>query len=451
MTSHPGGFEPQRLHTAPGVLSVPPRVGAAAAVAIARARTVELVRLWHGVTVHGDMSGDFGAAYDGDVPRPDLTAVGVAAALEAAGKTVHVRDENATGGPAAAAPVPADVRLLKVQLATWRADLAAAAELRAADPATPVVLYGATVSHLDDVDLDLAVVGDAVRALTDQLEVVEPRIGHAYRLFPLDRYRDEKGRVRVHLQASRGCDRTCLYCPYIRVHGRWSARSLAGLGDDVAALVALGVEVVQFRDQDFASESEHAVAAAGAIGDAARGRISWVVEGNLDRFAPDVVARLAANGCVEVIVGIESVDPVVLRTARRRVLGDTPERVAAVRRSGVPVRGLFMVGLPGDDWDRVLATVTCAIDLELDGAQFNVYSPLPGERFGNVETARPADFVENGNNFRYRTCAAMSAMDVRLAAAWATRAVTLERAGDPEGATYLGRIAARAAARRTSA
>ncbi|HEV2889859.1 MAG TPA: radical SAM protein [Frankiaceae bacterium] len=449
MSTYAGGFAPLRLHTAPGVLSVAPAVGAAAEAALRRARSVELVRLSHGVTVHGDMSGDFGAAYPGDTPRPDLTAVGVAAALEAAGVAVHVRDENATGGPMPPA-AGVDVRLLKVQLATWRADLDAAAEMRRADPATPVVMYGATLSHVD-ADRSWVVLGDATRALADLYGSRDLAIGKAYRLFPLDRYRDEHGRLRAHLQASRGCDRTCLYCPYIRVHGRWSARSLDGLREDVAALAAVRVEAIQFRDQDFASDGEHAVAAAAAVAEGGGGRIAFSVEGNLDRFTHDVVARLAEAGCAEVIVGIESVDPVVLRTARRRVLGDTPERIAAVKRAGVPVRGLFMVGLPGDDWDRVLATVTTAIDLNLDGAQFNVYSPLPGERFGNAEVTRAEDFVPNSNNFRYRTCDAMTAMEVRLAAAWATQAFAAGRAGSADAAGYLGRIAARAEARRVPA
>lgn len=92
-----------------------------------------------------------------------------------------------------------------------------------------------------------------------------------------------------------------------------------------------------------------------------------------------------------------------------------------------------MVGLPEDNWARVAATVCTALALPLHAAQFNVYSPLPGESFGTDHTVGVDDFVPNGNNYRYRTCRAMTAMEVRRAAALAGQAFARTAPGTRPG------------------
>jgi hypothetical protein len=440
------GFESLRHHTAPGILSQPARLSAAAADLVAQARTVEILRPYHGVTVHGDMSGDLGAAYPGDTPRPDLTIVTLAAVLTAAGRSVRVRDDNAEMASSAPPGEKPDLRLIKIQLATWQQDLAVAEELRRADPDVPALLFGATVGHLPQVPDELKINGDAPTGVAALLDVADAAIGEAYGLLPLDRYRLPDGRLRVHLQASRGCDRTCLYCPYIRTLGRWSGRSPAAFAADVRALRRLGVEAVQFRDQDFASDADHAVAVADAMADAGEGRISWAVEGNLDQFTPEILAAMRNGGAVEVIVGIESFDPQVLRAARRKVVTDTSARMADVNAAGLAIRGLFIVGLPEDTWARVLATVESGLQLPIHAAQFNVYAPLPGERFGTDRVATVHDFASLGNDFQHRSCTALSQKEVRLAAGWAGRAFAADRAGDTARRDhYLARLRERAA------
>ncbi|MBV9013006.1 MAG: radical SAM protein [Pseudonocardiales bacterium] len=422
-----GGFQELAAHTASGVLVQRPTVDDGARDALLKADTVELVRPFHGAVIHGDMAGDLGAVYP-DTPRPDLTAVTTAAVLRATGRRVIVQDLNATQRPYQ--PAGAQVRLVKVQLPSWQADLEFVRVLAAEDPYAPVAIYGATVEHLPDSPYWPAIRGDAPTAVASLFSIDEIAIGNAYELFPLSRYQMTHGAIRVHLQASRGCNRTCLYCPYIRTLGRWSGRDPASLETDVRKLVELGVREVQFRDQDFASDNHHAIEVASVLERAGRGALSWSVEGNLDRFTPRLLAAMHDGGASEVIVGIESADPAVLRRARRRVLANLTELIMMVRRAGLRVRGLFIIGLPDDSWEKLLATLAMAIELDLDAAQFNAYAPLPGEKFGNSESATVHDFVPLTNDFRYRTCDNMSQKEIRLARAWATAAFRAHRIGD---------------------
>lgn len=435
-----GGYDPLRHHTAPGVLAVEPAVGTAAGDALAASTVVDLIRPYHGVLVHGDMNGDLGIAVSGGPPRPDLTMVSVAAALETAGRTVQVLDENAYAGPVPATARPPDLRMVKMQMATWRDDIRFVDQLRAAEPDIPVLMFGAVVSYLPGIDPSLAVRGDATRAVGDVFRSEKLSVGSAYRLFPLDLYLDERGLPLLHLQASRGCDRTCRYCPYIRIHGRWAGRRLDELADDIRQLDELGVHRIQFRDQDFPSDPEHAIEAARVIAEASQARMRWSVEGNLDRFTAPVVQALRDGGCDEIIVGIESTDPKVLRTARRRVLTDYEERIHAVVEAGLKVRGLFIVGLPEDDWARVEATVRTALDLPLHAAHFSVYSPLPGESFGTKDTVRVEDIEPSVNFYRHPTCEAMTQAEVRRAASLADRVLFAHRANDPSWRELLGQI-----------
>jgi radical SAM family protein len=438
------GFDQLRAHTAPGVLVQNPELTGDAEELLRNAKTVEIFRPYHGVTVHGDMSGDLGAAYPQDTPRPDLTMVMVAAVLQAAGREVTVRDDNAAAARSAEPQGRPDVRLVKAQLATWEADLQTVRRMRADDPRVPIVVFGGVVSHLAAQETGPSILGDAPNALATLFGVDDVSLGAAYRLLPLERFRTPAGALRVHLQGSRGCNRTCMYCPYIRTLGRWAGRSPAAFRSDVADLVAAGVTEIQFRDQDFASDTEHAIGIARAMGEVAQGRVGWSVEGNLDQFTPELLDAMKEGGADEVIVGIESVDPAVLRNARRKVVTDTTERLEMVVRHGLKARGLFMLGLPEDSWERAGATLAFALGLPIHAAQFNVYSPLPGESFGIDRVATIHDFRPLTNDFSHATCATMTQKEVRLAAAWATHIFAADRAGRPAVRDeYQARFAAR--------
>lgn len=158
--------------------------------------------------------------------------------------------------------------------------------MQAANPDILIALIGAVVAHLPDADGLRPVVGEPATRCAAALGVEDIAIGAAYADFPLHHYRTASGDIRVHLASSRGCDRTCRYCPYIRTFGRWAARAIDGFRADVASLLELGVRRVQLRDQDFPSDPVHAEQVCRVIADVAGERIGWTVEGNLDRFTP---------------------------------------------------------------------------------------------------------------------------------------------------------------------
>lgn len=438
------GFRNVEQHRAKGVVPVVPAVDANAKALLLGAKEATIYRPRQEQRVYADMAGDYGAVYNTSLARPDLTAVTLTAVLQSMGVGVHVVDgDSETKSECARLQVQRPV-LLRVTLPTWRDDLREASRL--ASEGYRVIIWGAVVGHLMQGQVEGVgrIFGDAPSAISSEFALSNRSldVGYAYQSFPIERYIDEYGRRRVHLHASRGCNRTCSYCPYIRVYGRWAPRDLEELARDVDRLVQLGVSVIQFRDQDFPSDGSHSVAVASVL-EPFKSRMTWIVEGNLDRFSDALLERLADAGCEEIIIGLESVDPAVLRQSRRRALSGVRERVEAIHGRGLRVRGLFVMGLPGDSWASISHTLDWALELELDSAQFNPYAPLPGESFGISAPAELQDYVPGSNNYMYDTCNRLTQKEVRWAAA-ASQHVFDNRSRPCERVSIEGKLRARA-------
>jgi radical SAM superfamily enzyme YgiQ (UPF0313 family) len=84
-------------------------------------------------------------------------------------------------------------------------------------------------------------------------------------------------------------------------------------------------------------------------------------------------------GCWQVLYGLESGDDRMLKLLRK---GNTVEKnkraIRLAKEAGLEVRGDFIVGTPGETWESLEKTVQFAVDMKLDYAHFNKFSPLPG-------------------------------------------------------------------------
>jgi radical SAM superfamily enzyme YgiQ (UPF0313 family) len=95
-------------------------------------------------------------------------------------------------------------------------------------------------------------------------------------------------------------------------------------------------------------------------------------------------------GCWQVSLGVESGDPAVLAaTCKGVTLDEVRSAVAALRGAGVESRGFFMLGLPGDTEGSMERTVSFALELGLDVAQFYVAVPYPGSEMASAAGLGP--------------------------------------------------------------
>ncbi len=88
---------------------------------------------------------------------------------------------------------------------------------------------------------------------------------------------------------------------------------------------------------------------------------------------------LKAAGCLMVSIGIESGDPALLEVHKPGVyLDEVRDTVSRVHAAGLRVKGLFMMGLPGETVESIQKTSDFVISLELDDMNMAKFTPFHG-------------------------------------------------------------------------
>ncbi len=93
----------------------------------------------------------------------------------------------------------------------------------------------------------------------------------------------------------------------------------------------------------------------------------------------DLLKTLKHAGCLMVSVGIESADPAMLARHKSGVnLDEVRDTVARIKDCGLRVKGLFMMGLPGETETSIQATSDFIISLGLDDMNMSKFTPFHG-------------------------------------------------------------------------
>ncbi len=94
---------------------------------------------------------------------------------------------------------------------------------------------------------------------------------------------------------------------------------------------------------------------------------------------PELLKLLKKAGCLQVSLGIESGDPDQIKIHKGDVtLEQVQDTVAQIREAGLRVKGLFIIGLPGDTEASIRRTGDFAISLDLDNLNYAKFTPFPG-------------------------------------------------------------------------
>lgn len=216
----------------------------------------------------------------------------------------------------------------------------------------------------------------------------------AYGLFDLPGYFAASDR-RMGIVGSRGCPFGCIFCTSHNVMGR-ATRYRAP--EDVLAEMrhwheSQGVTHFQFMEDNFLGNRRKAMAFLDAL-EMAPLPVTYSLEVGVraDALKPDICRKLKNTGCTMVAIGIESADPEVLLQANK---GEDIETITsgirALRASGIPVKGYFIVGLPGDTKEKVKKSVRYAVEEKIEMPRFALAQAFPHSKL--------ADWVEANGHF----------------------------------------------------
>lgn len=179
--------------------------------------------------------------------------------------------------------------------------------------------------------------------------------------------------------SSRGCPYQCSYCDRSVFSKGFRFNSPAYVLEHVAMLQRdYGIRHVFFYDDLFTFDRKR-VAQFCELKEKMGLKVGYNCIARLEHVDQELLQLLKDSGCWQVNFGIESGDPEILKKHRKFYgLDEVGRKLQMVKESGMRVKGLFMVGLPGEDEAAIRRTIDYALSLPLDEINVTKFTPFPG-------------------------------------------------------------------------
>lgn len=185
---------------------------------------------------------------------------------------------------------------------------------------------------------------------------------------------------RFTLQTQRGCPLACEFCAASRLLGKFQEKPDEHLQAELNSIQTISPRpLLELADDNtFAGERDFEPFLKALQKSGAR----WFTESDWRLGErPEILKRLAAAGCVQVLVGIESL---VFRypgqgqkwTELQRIMN----ALTAIQEAGVVVNGCFIVGAEGETRDSLQRLVDFILASPLAEVQITLQTPFPGTK-----------------------------------------------------------------------
>jgi anaerobic magnesium-protoporphyrin IX monomethyl ester cyclase len=198
-------------------------------------------------------------------------------------------------------------------------------------------------------------------------------------LIPLGRYRALH--MPISMTTSRGCPFQCIFCVGRQMVGpRVRYRSPEKVVDELEYLHGLKFHQINIADDLFTANKKRCLAVCDEI-IRRRLKTTWTCFGRVDMVTPDILARMKQAGCDAICFGVESANPVILKTIKKRITTEQVlEAVAMCCDAGITPHASFILGLPGETPETLKETTAFGKRLKDKGAMcgFHLLAPFPG-------------------------------------------------------------------------
>lgn len=174
----------------------------------------------------------------------------------------------------------------------------------------------------------------------------------------------------IGFETKRGCNRHCTYCPDPLAKGtQVRLRSPAIVGDEIAALIDQGIDVLHTCDAEFNVPGEHARAVCRDIIKRGLGeRMRWYAYLSVVPFDAELAALLRQAGCVGIDFTTDSAHPAMLQTYRQPYSRKEIARAVTLCRShDMAVMMDMLTGGPGETPETLADTIAFMKEVAPDG------------------------------------------------------------------------------------
>ncbi|MBN2437314.1 MAG: radical SAM protein [Deltaproteobacteria bacterium] len=351
---------------------------------------------------------------------PPLTLATAAALLRRDGHRVTLRDYPATG--AGLLSLTDDLRTLRPGFAIWStgtptlsSDLDIARVVRGNSPASVTAVIGTHVTVRPEEALCEPALKIVVRGEPEGIIRELCRCAGALADVPGISWRDDDGAIRHNPDAPwldpdtipapdwdgldcdayrlplkgrrfliaapvRGCPYRCAFCTAPLYYGsRLRRRPVAQVVDEMAGSISrYGIREFFIWADTFTADRRYVQELCRFI--LAKGlRISWTCNSRVDTIDEETLRLMKQAGLWMISFGLESGNDAILAASGKGITAaQSCEAVLMADSLGIRTAGHFMFGLPGETEETMAQTLTLALSLPLDIAQFYAATPFPG-------------------------------------------------------------------------
>jgi anaerobic magnesium-protoporphyrin IX monomethyl ester cyclase len=188
-------------------------------------------------------------------------------------------------------------------------------------------------------------------------------------------------RPAVPVLSSTGCKYRCSYCPYFAFYGPWEGRDPKNVLAEIDHMTGrFGIKGIVFRDPLFTADRDRTIEICRGMKD-----IEWACETRLENIDEPLIDIMANRGCKAIHLGIESESDAVLALANRSNPPFERQKrlIDYCDQRGIKVNCFFIFGLLGETEMTAEETITKAITLNPNVAEFFIAQPYPGTKLYN--------------------------------------------------------------------
>lgn len=199
----------------------------------------------------------------------------------------------------------------------------------------------------------------------------------------VDTYAYVGGKREGHIITGRGCPHNCAFCAQRTITGgRWRARSIASVVDEVRLLVhRYGCDQILFPDDTFNVRKDRVYALVDALKPLG---VTWHCLCRADGMTRKLAQRMYEGGCRNVIFGFETGSDVILRCMGKHTTAAQNLKAAQIcHEAGMAVRAQMIVGFPGETSETMADTAEFVCAAKVDKWGFHAFVPLPGSDVWN--------------------------------------------------------------------
>lgn len=205
----------------------------------------------------------------------------------------------------------------------------------------------------------------------------------AFDLLPMDKYYSAAGSYKrkpsLGMITSRGCPGRCTFCKGNILGEKIRFRRAEKIIEEIKYLQEnYGIKDVSFYDDTFTTNKDNVSKFCDFILEN-KIDLTWCCFSRVDTVNFELLKKMKAAGCYQVMYGVESAVPEILENIKKRItLQKVEETVAATKKAGLETRLAFMFGNPGETEETIKKTIKYSIYLDPDLVSYNITTPYPG-------------------------------------------------------------------------